>query len=84
VAFLTVSEAAEKLRLSVSAVYALCETRVLAHSRFGAGRGRIRIAEADLKAYEEACRVETGEREGVSRKPSSGRAAPSLFRFLKV
>jgi excisionase family DNA binding protein len=50
-ALLTPAEVASQLRLSVSGVYALCESGDLPHRRVGAKRGRIRIDRADLDCY---------------------------------
>jgi excisionase family DNA binding protein len=46
---LTVSEAAERLRVSVRTVYELVRTGRLHAQRLGNGRGTIRIAPADLQ-----------------------------------
>jgi excisionase family DNA binding protein len=54
---LTVKEAAEMLRLSSAAVYALCKAGTLAHHRLGRGRGAVRIDQKDLFAYVEACKA---------------------------
>src|SRR4051794_21397448 len=48
---LTPAETAAILRLSVSAVYALCDAGELPCLRIGAKRGRIRIERSDLEAY---------------------------------
>src|SRR4051794_35781443 len=48
---LTVHEAADLLRLSDAAVYALCKAGQLPHYRLGKGKGAIRINEGDLLAY---------------------------------
>ena len=50
-AFLTVKQAAERLCLSETAVYALCEAGELSSVRVGLNRGRIRIEPASLAAY---------------------------------
>jgi excisionase family DNA binding protein len=57
---LTVKEAADLLKLSAGAVYALCKSGTLPHHRLGQGRGAIRIDRQDLLAYVEACRTGTG------------------------
>jgi excisionase family DNA binding protein len=54
---LTVREVADRLRLSVSQVYALCASGKLPHLRFGNGRGTIRVTEAQLQEFIEACEV---------------------------
>lgn len=56
-ALLTPKDAAARLKMSVTAVYSLCEAGLLPHSRIGVKRGRIRIAEVDLDAYLEQARV---------------------------
>lgn len=48
---LTVKQAAEELRVSVSLVYALCAARKLRHERIGLGRGVIRIPPEALDEY---------------------------------
>ena len=55
---MTVREAANRLEVSVSMVYALCGRGRLAHTRIGIGRGTIRICEDDLKAFLAGCRSE--------------------------
>ena len=57
-ALLTVAEVAKRLKVSPSAVYALCAQERLAHHRVGLGRGTIRVSEADLQAFIESCRVD--------------------------
>lgn len=48
---LTVREAAERLGLSPSLIYALCHRRQLRHERHGLGRGKILIPEDALEEY---------------------------------
>jgi excisionase family DNA binding protein len=55
---LTVKEVSTRLRVSPSLVYQLVEAGKLACHRIGKGRGAIRIASSDLKAYLQACRSE--------------------------
>ena len=57
----TVKEASALLRVSPALVYALCATGKLAHERYGLGRGTIRISEAALDAYRQACRTEAAQ-----------------------
>jgi excisionase family DNA binding protein len=59
---LTVRQAADRLGISPSLVYALCREGVIAHTRHGrpGKRGCIRIGEAALEAYRKGC--EGGER----------------------
>lgn len=45
---LTVQEAADRLKVHPNTVYDMCESGRLKHSRFGTGRGTIRIAADDL------------------------------------
>ena len=47
---LTVKQAARRLNVSPSLVYAMCAAGRLPHHRVGVGRGTIRIDEADLDA----------------------------------
>ena len=47
--FLTVKEAASELKVSLGAIYAMCDENTLPHTRIGSDRGTIRIARADLK-----------------------------------
>ena len=55
---LTVSDAAERLSVSVSCIYQLVEKRKLSHHRLGLGRGTIRFSESDLEAFLQAAHVE--------------------------
>ena len=55
---LTVTEAAERLSVSVSCIYQLVENDKLPHHRIGLGRGAIRFSEADLDGFLAACRRE--------------------------
>ena len=70
---LTVTEAAERLSVSVSCVYRLVERDKLPHHRIGFGRGAIRFTETDLSVFLEACRY------GANPQP----ARPSRPRQLK-
>ena len=47
----SVQEAAARLRVSTSLVYALCDHRLLRHVRIGTGRGTIRIPEDAIDEY---------------------------------
>jgi len=53
---LTVREAADFLKLSAGAIYALCSSGTLPHHRLGRGRGAIRIDRQDLVNYVESCK----------------------------
>ena len=55
----SVKEAAKRLGISQSKLYQLVSVRKIAHYRVG---GKIVFAEADLTAYLNSCRVETGGR----------------------
>jgi excisionase family DNA binding protein len=86
---LTVHEAAELLRLSDAAVYALCKSGELPHHRLGKGRGAIRIGEADLLAY--LARTKSGASPvgpdpASQPAPSAGKAGPpaGAFKHLRV
>jgi excisionase family DNA binding protein len=50
---LSVKQAAQRLDVSKSLVYALCAEGRLKHYRVGIGRGTIRIAEEDLASVRE-------------------------------
>jgi excisionase family DNA binding protein len=54
---LTPRQAANRLGVSPSLVYQLCDERVLKHYRIGGKgkRGRIRIEEAEVERYRESC-----------------------------
>ena len=54
----SVKEAAKRLGISQSKLYQLVSLRQIAHYRVG---GKIVFADADLVAYLDSCRVETGE-----------------------
>lgn len=69
---LTVKEAAALVKLSIGAVYALCNSGTLPHHRLGQGRGAIRIDRQDLLRYVEECRV------GAAPRKRSGSPAGSL------
>jgi excisionase family DNA binding protein len=50
--FITVREAAERLKVARATIYALCAGARLAHLRVGrSGRGTIRITEQDLATF---------------------------------
>ena len=55
---MTVREAAKRLEVSVSTIYALCAKGLMPHSRVGLGRGVVRISEDDLKVFLESCRAD--------------------------
>ena len=48
---LTVKEAAPRLRLSPTSVYALCAAKKLRHQRVGVGRGKILIPPDAITEY---------------------------------
>jgi excisionase family DNA binding protein len=54
---LTVREAAERLGLSVSLVYALCAAKRIRHERHGMRRGTIRIPEEAIEEYHRSVTV---------------------------
>jgi excisionase family DNA binding protein len=53
---MTVREAANRLEVSVSMVYALCGSGRLPHTRIGLGRGTIRVSDEDIRAFLADCR----------------------------
>jgi excisionase family DNA binding protein len=65
---LTVKEVAERLRLSVPAVYQLCAEQKLGHLRLGVRKGVIRVREEDLEAYIEACTVASQDSANASKQ----------------
>lgn len=65
---LTVKQVAERLQVSASTVYALCEKGEVPHRRIGLGRGRIRIAESDLQEYLDRKKV-GGRKEAPAPRP---------------
>ncbi len=88
---LTVKEAANLLKLSRGAVYALCKAGTLPHHRLGLGRGAVRIDRKDLIAYVEACKTGTTpvRGSGPSLPPTGSSAAQKRlpaggFKHLRV
>lgn len=69
---ISVKEAAVRLGVSPSLVYALCASGRLNHYRVGVGRGTIRIEEADLAAVKQT----------VSGRPDA--ALPDTLRHLTL
>ena len=55
---MNVRDAAKRLEVSTSMVYALCAQGRLPHVRVGLGRGTIRISEDDVRSFLETCRPE--------------------------
>jgi excisionase family DNA binding protein len=47
----SVNQLAERLGVSAACVYALVESKELAHYRIGMGRGTIRVSDEQLQAY---------------------------------
>ena len=68
---LTVKQVAEKLGVSPTTVYGLCQRRKLRHLRVGLGRGAVRVDEKDLDEY----------LEGASVGPERIQPAPPRQRF---
>lgn len=61
--YLTVKEAAERLKVAPATIYMLCAQGRLAHVRVGTGgRGTIRIREQDLTDYLEEATVRPAAR----------------------
>ena len=67
---LSVRQAAERLGVSPSLVYALCASKRLAHERHGLGRGKILIPEGALEEYRRRQTVAAGGAPG--RPPALG------------
>ena len=57
---LTARQAAQRVGVSLSLLYELCEQKVIPHYRMGGKgrRGRILIEESDLASYVQSCRVQ--------------------------
>ena len=53
---LTVKEVADRLKISISGVYALVACGKLSAYAVGANGGNLRISEGDLQTYLEGCR----------------------------
>ena len=49
--YLTVKQVAAMLSIAPTTVYDMCRAGVLAHNRFGRGRGAIRITQAVVDRY---------------------------------
>jgi excisionase family DNA binding protein len=47
----SVDQVAKRLGVSLACVYALVESKELAHYRIGMGRGTIRVSDEQLQAY---------------------------------
>lgn len=73
---LTIAEAAAYLRMSESAVYALCEKARLGHYRLGEGGGRLRTTRALCDAYLEACFVPAAPKGKPATAVTPPKAAP--------
>ena len=83
---LTVKEAAQLLRLSPAAVYALCACGALAHYRLGVRRSSIRIARGALATYLDTCHSGENPPDADVRQRlqlSSAQAAASGFTHLR-
>jgi excisionase family DNA binding protein len=57
---LTVKQAAERLSVSRTLVYALCTRGEIRHERYGLGRGVLRISEEALEEFRRGREVATG------------------------
>jgi excisionase family DNA binding protein len=71
---LTVRDVARRLNVSLGCVYGLIADGDLPHLRVGAGRGTIRVDEADLADF-----IERGKRPRLARR---SKASPSAFSHL--
>ena len=81
-AMLTVKEAAARLGLSETSVYALCNGGKLKHYRFGASkRGTVRIDAAGMEAYIFTCAVTVTPVEVQERRRSG--LNPAAFSRLR-
>jgi excisionase family DNA binding protein len=71
----TVAEAARILEVTTGVVYDLCAKRLIGHHRVGAGRGQIRLTQADIDEYVARRRVEPVDvtpRERAESMPADG------------
>lgn len=64
---LTVSEVAERLKLSLSAIYELIADGQLPSVRLGPKKGAVRVTEEDLQAFIESRRTHPRESSGFSK-----------------
>jgi len=76
---LTVIQVAERLQVSKQTVYTLIQNGRLATHRIGAGRGAIRVSEADLDIYLQSTRQVNAEPQ--PRSPTSSRR---VLRHLRL
>jgi excisionase family DNA binding protein len=74
---LTVNQAAARVNVSASLIYALCASKRLRHSRIGLGRGCIRIEPVDLDEFVASQKVG-----GTPPKPAP--LAPRQFKHVVV
>ena len=80
---LSVAAAAALLGCTATTIYRLVASRALRHYRPGGPRGRIRFAEADLRAYLAACCVEAGEPRARHRGMPPSRYFDAAGRFRR-
>lgn len=73
--WLTVREAAPLLHLGETAVYDLCASGQLPHSRVGPRKGKILISPAALEAYLESCAVAPPAAPTAASRPARARTA---------
>jgi excisionase family DNA binding protein len=81
----SVSEAAQKLSLSVNTIYGLCRARKLRHERHGLGRGVIRVPEDAIEEYRRGATVPTTQAgAGPVGRPSPPRKKAAPLRRLSL
>lgn len=85
VTLLTPSDISRRLQLSLTAVYALCDSGELPCYRIGIRRSRRRITEADLAAYLERTRTQNTIIEPpVRRRRATTSVTSGGFRMLRA
>lgn len=68
-ALLSVRDAAERLGVSISLLYALCAARKIRHERHGLRRGHIRIPEDAIEEYRQSVTVAAASNSGEDMRP---------------
>ncbi|HWB13417.1 MAG TPA: helix-turn-helix domain-containing protein [Gemmataceae bacterium] len=77
---LTAKQAAARLNVSTTTIYALCNSGRLPHYRFGVGRGTLRFRQDDLEVFVEMSYVEPG----VNKLPVTARRRQPSLKGLKL
>lgn len=82
--FLTPRDIAQRLKLSLTAVYALCDSGAIPCHRVGVKRGRRRIREQDFVAYLERTRIGPPVTFPSRNGSVPPRGAPDGFKLLRA